>query len=203
MKSITLIVLFCSLLVFTACMKQETPESQQSIQDIVSGQQAGITNKTVEVPKVDTTVKTNGTKVNITKEEVVAPVIDPNEVPLLNKKCRNSAIIYGGCKWTSEEKISFDLKIGSASYDTITGVWMFITGDSGNIKKIKRTEDITSGGIRTYNINYQDLVKEVGIVKRLEVLPIEVVNGTEYTCENQRVYTIPGTYCKNAEATKI
>ncbi|HME87403.1 MAG TPA: hypothetical protein VKE88_03255, partial [Candidatus Nanoarchaeia archaeon] len=76
-------------------------------------------------------------------------------------------------------------------------------GDSGGMIYIKRPEDLASKSTRTYNLNYEDLVKEVGVVKRLEVYPIEVINGTEYACENQKVYTIPETYCKKSEPTRI
>ena len=42
-----------------------------------------------------------------------------------------------------------------------------------------------------------------GKVTRLEMYPIEEINGTEYACQNQRAYTIPESYCKAAEAINV
>ena len=126
-----------------------------------------------------------------TSQEEVA-----EEIFIVNKKCRYSAIANSGCRWNDDEKTSFNIKIISAAKETIPGVWFFITGESGAIKTVKRPGIILSEGTRSYNVDYTELTDELGRVKKFEIYPIEVVDEVEYACENQRVYTIPETYCK-------
>jgi hypothetical protein len=177
--------------------------SEQSVQEIVSETHnyEEVTNKTTaEEPKttINNTQQTNITQqtnktTNIEQKEI--PII-ASDMPLINKKCRNSTILYGGCKWNDDNQTTFDLKIKNDGRTDIPGAWMIITGESGGVRNIKRTEMITIGAIRTYNIDYVSLVKEIGKVTRLEFYPVEVINNTEYACLNMRVYTIPETYCK-------
>ncbi len=195
----TALVLMCFLLFLAACVQK--PVSNQSIQELVSKTPdiEDVIKQPVAEEKNETVEEVK--PVNETKLEEKVEITD--ETPILNKKCRNSAIIYDSCKWTDQTKSTFTLRIASASKQEIPGVWFFITGESGAIKTVKRTEDILSKGTRTYTIDYTALVKEIGVVKRFEVLPIEEVNGTGYACENQRVYTIPKTYCKPSEPVKV
>ena len=158
----------------------------QSIQDIVS-----------DTPDLDPeeTTEEEVVEEEAAEEEEVEEFVA--ETPVIHKKCRNAAILYGGCKWNDPEHSSFDLKIGSGSKDIITGTWMYITGESGGTKVVKRTEDIISKATRTYILDYDALVEELGVITRIEILPIEIIDGVEYACLNQRIYTIPATYCKN------
>jgi hypothetical protein len=199
MKNVFLALLACSIFLF-ACQPQDEINSQQSIQEIVSEDTDIQEETTTEVP-VETTEEIQ--EVNETAEEVqpqgqaqVQETTITNEKPILNKRCRDSTILYGGCKWNDAEETTFDLKIQNAGKYTITGTWIIVTGESGGQIVMKRPEDILPVAIRTYNLNYEDLVEEVGKVKRLEVYPIETINSTEYACENMRVYTIPEAYCK-------
>jgi hypothetical protein len=196
MRKYTFEALLCLLFVLAACMQQEIT-SEQTIQDIVSDTpDVGTANITKAENKTMTQNQTQ--KINQTKVEVA-----PGQPLRINKKCRNSAILYDGCKWRDPTQSDFELRIISASKDTIPGTWFIITGESGNIKNVKKAGDILSKGRKLYDVDYAALVKEIGRVTRFEVYPIEVINGTEYACENQRVYTIPETYCKPSEPIKI
>jgi hypothetical protein len=205
MNKVLILGILCSFLLLAACVQKEVT-SQQSIQDIIGKQSSSVQDIIGKQPSINgnnsvTPVK-NGTVPAINQTKPVAnltPVVS-NEKPNLYKKCKYSAIVYGGCKWTDNTKSVFRLTIQSAAKKSIPAIWLFITGESGAVKAEKRTEQILSGATRTYTINYDDLVKEIGVVKRVEVWPVEVMNGTEYTCENQRVYTIPNAYCKSNEA---
>lgn len=195
MNKVLLGFILCSIFL-AACVKNQA-ESQQSIQDIVS--QAKEYGEVAKENKTEINqTSLNQTKINQTKAEPVK-----NETMQINRKCRYSAILYGGCKWTTKDQTAFTLKIQSSAKKSIPGVWYRITGDSGAIKLEKKEGDILGGGTRTYTIDYAALVKEIGIVKKFDILPIEVSNGTEYACENQRVYTIPSAYCKPSEPTRI
>ena len=204
MKKTIFIVFIWSLLFLAACAQQKEVESKQSVQDIVSQtpdyEDVAKEVKPVEQPKVvqNTTVAINKTVTNATEI-----TFQTDDKPIINKKCRNSAILYGGCKWTDDAHTNFNLKIKSASKSTITGTWIIVKGDSGGIIYMKRPEDILSEAIRTYSINEDDLEKQVGKILRIEVLPIEIMNSTEYGCENQKIYTVPDTYCKVNEPTRI
>ena len=85
---------------------------------------------------------------------------------------------------------------------TIPGIWFVYTGALGDVKTVRRNEEILSGGIRSYNIDYAKLAGEIGVVKKMEIYPIENINGS-FACQNMRVYTIPEEYCKPAEATRV
>lgn len=202
MKSTVLVLTILSLIVLASCAKQEVT-SQQSIQDIIGNSNTNVANKTPV--KVADSIKPNLTNVStstpINSSVPINPIIET--APIVSKKCRDSTIVYGGCKWKTSANTTFNLNIGSASRITIHGVWFAISGESGATKYVKHPEDILAGGIRVYPVDYPPLVKEIGRVTRLEVLPIETLNGTEVACFNMHVYTIPDTYCKPAEAAKI
>jgi len=201
MNNFTLVVLFCSLLLVVSCIKQEKSiESEQSIQDIMADTPdfedvAKDLIKTAPSEKNKTQNTTNVTAKQAANYSVEYKT-NNETTPTIERKCRNSAILYGGCKWNEAAHKTFNIKIQSSSKQKIPGVWMIITGESGGIIYTKRTEDLLSGALRTYVLNYEDMKKEVGVVKRIEILPIENINGTEYACLNQRVYTIPEAYCK-------
>jgi hypothetical protein len=187
------------VLLITACAKEEF-EGEQSIQELVS--------ETSDFK--DIAVNASATNQTAQKSEGIAtiPAITSateirNETPIVNKKCANSAILYDGCKWTDQTETKFDLKIISASKRTIPGLWFFITGESGGTIYIKKPGDILAGGRKSYPVDYEKLVAEIGRVTKFEILPIEVSNGTAYACLNQHVYTIPDTYCKPSEPIKV
>lgn len=209
MKNVTLIVLFCSLLLVVSCMQKEADiESEQSIQDLIAdtpdfdNMAKPVVNESVVKQNTTVTAPKNET-VQEAKNVTVDYAESTETVPTIERKCRNSAILYGGCKWNEADQKTFNIKIQSSSKQKIPGVWMVITGESGGIVYVKRTEDIASLALRTYVLNYEDMKKEVGKVKRLEILPIENINGTEFACLNQRVYTIPEVYCKPSEILRL
>lgn len=191
-RTFILITLF-SLLVLAACVKKEAT-SQQSIQDIM-----GKSPETAPAPATQTPVITKNETINQTAPEEKLG----GEAPIVNKKCRDSAIVYGGCKWTDAQHTQFGVLIQSSAKKLIPGVWFFITGETGVVKTMKNDGELIAGGSRTYTLNNADLVKELGTLKRVEIYPIEVVNNTQYACENQRVYTIPEAYCHPSEPMKI
>ncbi|MEK6886314.1 MAG: hypothetical protein AABW88_00630 [Nanoarchaeota archaeon] len=198
MNRIVFAIFVCSLFLLAAC-GQKNASTEQSIQDIVSKQKAFNT-----TPSVTKSVETKTEpKKNATKEVVEEePVEVIGEIPAFNKKCRYSTILYGGCKWTDDLNTNFILKIMNGGKRTIPGLWFIYTGNNGTTKMVRRNEEILSGGIRSFNIDYSKLVKDIGVVKKMEIYPIEVSNGT-YACENMRVYTIPESYCKLASAIRV
>ena len=169
-----------AFLLLVACTPQDT---EQSIQDIVSN--TPDFEEVVEEEVAEEVVEEN----NQTEE------IELEEEAIIGKKCRYSAIVYDGCKWSGDEQTEFNIKIVSGSKQSIPGVWFFVTGESG-IKTIKMPGEILSEGTRSYKVDYASLVDEIGKVMKFEVYPIEVIDEVEYACQNQRVYTIPETYCK-------
>ena len=193
MKALIFGILVFSLLTLAAC--SQTPvESQQSIQDILA--KTGSYN-TTQVPKIEQKPLANLTE-NKTKEEVKPPEM------IMNRKCRNSAIMYGGCKWTDNTQTKFTVKIQSSSKLSIYGVWFVITGESGGIKKTYDDGEILSKGTKTYTIDYTGLVKELGEIKKVELFPTEMINETNYACLNQQAPPfIPKTHCKPAEAVRL
>lgn len=195
MKILPILVL-CSLVLLAACVKQS--ESNQSIQDIVS-QTPDFEENETQVPQTQPN-QTAPRVINATK----APSVDIiDEIPNIYRKCRYSVILYGGCKWTDGKNTSFTLSLLSASKRTIPGFWFFITGESGN-KTVKRAESVLSGGRKTFTIDYEALVKEIGKVTRFGVLPIEIINDTEFACFNQQSAPfIPETHCKPSEPVKV
>ena len=191
MKALFLLLIVCVTMI--ACTQQEA-ESQQSIQDIVGKQSDYVENTTIDKSQVPVTA-------NITVSQTKTEIVET--IPLIHKKCRYSTIVNAGCKWNEGNKTNFIMKVKSYSKLTIPGVWFIITGESGGIKYEKRDDEIMSGGGRSYSINYTKLVKEIGKVKKFEILPIEVMNQTEYACLNQEVYTIPEQYCKRYEPINV
>ena len=184
----------CSLLLLAACVQQPA-QPNQSVQEIVS--QTPDFEENEAVPEVNETPRV------INATVAPKPIDITDETPYIYKKCRFSAILSNGCKWTDKTETEFNLKILSSAKVTIPGVWFFITGESGN-KTVKREESILSGGSRTFRIDYSALVGEIGKVTRFEVLPIEIINDTvEVACLNQHVYTIPETYCVPSEPVKV
>ncbi|HIH39333.1 TPA: hypothetical protein HA219_01255 [Candidatus Woesearchaeota archaeon] len=199
MKGTIFAIFIVSLLLLAAC-GQKDASTEQSIQDIVGKQkQPFTTNATVTEPIEKN--ETAAVKENITEEEE-EPVEVVGETPEFNKKCRYSTILYGGCKWTDNLETNFILKIMNGGKKTIPGIWFVYTGALGDVKTVRRNEEILSGGIRSYNIDYAKLAGEIGVVKKMEIYPIENINGS-FACQNMRVYTIPEEYCKPAEATRI
>ena len=181
MKGTIFAIFIVSLLLLAAC-GQKDASTEQSIQDIVGKQkQPFTTNATVTEP--------------IEKNETAAVKENITE-------CRYSTILYGGCKWTDNLETNFILKIMNGGKKTIPGIWFVYTGALGDVKTVRRNEEILSGGIRSYNIDYAKLAGEIGVVKKMEIYPIENINGS-FACQNMRVYTIPEEYCKPAEATRI
>ena len=96
MNKVLILGILCSFLILAACVQKEAT-SQQSIQDIIGKQPAVNVTKVENQTKPETQAKP---PVNITN-------FVTNETPNLYKKCRYSAILYGGCKWTDEKKIAF------------------------------------------------------------------------------------------------
>ncbi len=190
MKTAFIMALIVIAFIATACVQKDI-ESEQSIQKIVS-QTPDLNKPKEEVQKTNTTIVSN----------ITAPEPE-SETLLISKTCRYSTIVYGGCKWNDNTKTSFNLKIGSAAKVEIPALWLLYTGESGGTKNVKRTEHLVPGGIRTYAINYEDLVKEIGRVTYLEILPVENINGVDYACKNQHVYTIPEEYCKPSSAINV
>lgn len=190
MNKVLLGLFFCSLFLLAGCVQKQAA-SEQSIQDIVS-QAKDYGDIAKEQPKEENITVINQTTINETKEE--EPKI--SETFVINKKCRYSAILYDGCKWKDKEETNFDLKILSSGKNPIPGVWFIITGESGGVKQVRKEGEILVGGTKVYNIDYTALVKELGVVKKFEVYPIQVTDNQEEACENQRVYTIPKAYCK-------
>ncbi len=197
--TILVLLLLASSVLLTACGKQA--ESEQSIQDIIGEQKSFTTNATVTTPAEKVKNATTEAKENktIAEEEPVEVV---GETPVFNRKCRYSTILYGGCKWTDNLETNFILKIQNAGKKTISGVWFIYTGNNETTKTVRRNEEILSGGIRSFNIDYASLVKELGAVKKMDAYPIENINGS-FACQNMRVYTIPESYCKSADPTRI
>ncbi|MFC1727934.1 hypothetical protein ACFLZ7_00530 [Nanoarchaeota archaeon] len=129
-------------------------------------------------------------------ENVTEEVIEVDEaIPELYKKCRYSAIAYGGCYWLNKEKASFELTIGSGAPGTLSGLWFRIHGVN-ETRYIKKTDSLLKGTARSYILIYADLVKELGYVSKFEVLPIEEVDGREVACENQRASFVPVNNCR-------
>ncbi|MBN2421033.1 hypothetical protein JXB27_02020 [Candidatus Woesearchaeota archaeon] len=210
MKDVTLVILFCSLLLLVSCMQKDSEiEGEQSIQDIIAKTPdfENIAKPLVDESAAETANLPAENETEQDNETAGESALDSTKIeetiPTIERKCRNSAILYGGCKWNEAEHQTFNIKIKSSSKETIPGVWMIITGESGGVLYVKRTENIASLTLRTYVLNYEDMKKEVGEIKRIEILPIEDINGTEFACLNQRVYTIPEAYCKPHEAIRL
>jgi hypothetical protein len=189
MKNVVLGMIGLMLLIFIAGCTKSGLGSNQSVIDIVS-----------ETPDYE---EQQETAVETNVSEAVSEEAASDEVPMIYTKCRYSTILYGGCKWDDESETTFSLKVQNAGKRDIPGTWLYYYGDSGNVKTVKRPEEILSGGIKTYNLNYKDLVAELGEITRIEILPIEDINGTEYACYNMHIYTIPSAYCKPAEPTNV
>lgn len=208
MKKACFVVLILSLIFLMGCTQNASIGSEQkieekSIQDIIGGikDYNDFANQTKKAEEQSIVNQTQEESTTTEIEQKTTESVD--EEMRINVKCKNSAIVNGGCKWVDQEHTTFDLKIGTISKNDIPGAWFSITGESGGVKEIKRTEDILSNSIRTYTIDYSKLVKELGEIKKFEILPIEIINGTEYACYNQRVYTIPGAYCKEPLPTRV
>ncbi len=190
----TLFLLF-AFLMFTAC-SNDGLTSQQSIHEILEKEKTyeTVMNETKDVMVVE---EVNLTEANETEEP------EEDMTLRINKKCRNSVILYDGCKWKNEAQEEFTLKIVSASKSSIMGTWFFFYGVNGTLKTEKRTGEILSEGRKSYEVNYKEVADEIGEVTRIEILPIEIVVDLEYACENQKVYTIPKTYCKPSEPVSL
>ncbi len=145
-----------------------------------------------DIMRTEQTNLTNTQNENLNKTEMK---IEKQEHPETYNSCRNSAILYGGCRWNDLNKEKFELEIMSASHLIIPSIWFVIKGEN-KTKYIERTEDLVPEATRIYNISYIELKNELGSVVKFDVLPVEIINGTEYMCYNQRTSFIPTSHCK-------
>ena len=170
-KSILLLAL---LVLLVGCAQQEEVPSEVPAEEVVE--------EVIEEPAEEA------------MEEEVTEVAEP-ETPEIYSKCRYSVIAYGGCFWLNNEQSSFELTISSGAADTIDGLWFIING-MDETKYVKNTEDLVTKSSRSYIFIYNDLVDEIGYVKKFEVLPIETIEDREVACFNQRIAFVPENNCK-------
>ncbi len=194
-KGLLLLMLFMLFFVAACAQKELTIQSAQSVQNLVSNQANYQTVANTTNVQSNTTINSSNNTITTNETALSQENITASDAPVFNRRCINSSLSTISCKWDDSAETTFDLTVESGTYAKIPGLWLVATGESGGIQNIKRPEDIMPGGVRTYTVNYNDIVSQIGEVKTLEVYPIEIQNQTEYACLNMRLYTIPKLRC--------